>query len=248
MSGFAAVAIGVVVVAAGAGWHRPRRRPTSRARPVTTAKRPVARSRPHRPPLPPVVAATVLLSGLMALAGLLLPAIALLGSVLAGRRMHRRARARRTAAAFDALVPELIELVLVAVHAGMTPAQAVLGLRPFVAAPLVPAIDEIDRRVRSGERFADALPAPTEIGGREFQPLVGTLSLAERTGDALGPVLDRLADEARRDRRRLAEVSARELPVRLSVPLVCCTLPAFLLLTIAPVLAGALSSLRAAAP
>jgi tight adherence protein C len=61
-------------------------------------------------------------------------------------------------------------------------------------------------------------------------------------------VLDRLADEARRHRRRLADASARELPVRLAVPLVSCTLPAFVLLTIAPVLAGALSSLRSSLP
>ena len=53
-----------------------------------------------------------------------------------------------------------------------------------------------------------------------------------------------MADEARQHRRRGAEAAARELPVRLSFPLVLCTLPAFVLVAIVPLLVGALSSLR----
>jgi tight adherence protein C len=179
---------------------------------------------------------------------LAVPIAAIVTGVIVRRTLRRRTQARRGAAAAAALVPDVVELVLVGIHAGLTPAQAVLGLRPYITPSLVAVVDEIERRIGTGETLADALGAFTEIGGRAFQPFVGALALAERTGDPLGPVLDRLADEARRDRRRLADASARELPVRLSVPLVCCTLPAFLLLTIAPVLAGALTSLRAATP
>ena len=42
--------------------------------------------------------------------------------------------------------------------------------------------------------------------------------------------------------------SARRLPVRLTFPLVTCTLPSFVLLAIAPAVIGALSTLRASAP
>ena len=41
-----------------------------------------------------------------------------------------------------------------------------------------------------------------------------------------------------------AEEAARRVPVRLLFPLVLCVLPAFALLTVAPLLAGALRSLR----
>ena len=68
---------------------------------------------------------------------------------------------------------------------------------------------------------------------------------ADRDGLPLGPVLDRLADEARAARRRLGEAEARRLPVRLTFPLVTCTLPSFVLLAIAPAVLGALSTLRA---
>ena len=44
----------------------------------------------------------------------------------------------------------------------------------------------------------------------------------------------RLAAEARLERRRAAEATARRVPVKLLFPLVLCTLPAFALLTVVP--------------
>ena len=79
--------------------------------------------------------------------------------------------------------------------------------------------------------------------GPSARGIVDALSSGERYGHPLGPALERLGDDARATRRRLAEAEARRLPVRLSFPLVCCTLPSFVLLTIAPLLAGAFSSL-----
>ena len=249
-----ALATAAIVVAVAGQWRRPLRRP-DRPQPTASAAalRDVARSRPAHlravavgAAIVSAVAAAIVLIGIGGDATVV--AAMLLALVTVRRTLRRRTRSRRAAAAMPALVPDVVELVLVAVHAGLTPAQAVLGLRPYVASVLEPVVDEIGRRIDTGETLADSLTAFTEMGGPAFQPFVSALALAERTGDPLGPVLDRLADEARRDRRRLADTSARELPVRLTVPLVCCTLPAFLLLTIAPVLAGALSSLRASAP
>ena len=76
------------------------------------------------------------------------------------------------------------------------------------------------------------------------QPLVDSLSAADRYGLPLAPVLERLSFEARQQRRRDADATARELPVRLAIPLVLCTLPSFVLLAIVPLLLGALSSLH----
>jgi pilus assembly protein TadC len=55
--------------------------------------------------------------------------------------------------------------------------------------------------------------------------------------------LERVAEQARDVRRRHAEESARRVPVQLLFPLVACVLPAFVLLTVVPLLAGTLRSL-----
>ena len=55
--------------------------------------------------------------------------------------------------------------------------------------------------------------------------------------------LDRLAADARDLRRRRAVEAARRVPVRLLLPLVACSLPAFALLTIVPIVVGALEAL-----
>jgi tight adherence protein B len=62
------------------------------------------------------------------------------------------------------------------------------------------------------------------------------LLLSERTGAPVAPLLARLAATGRDDARRDALTWARRLPVRLLFPLVFLILPAFLLMTVAPVL------------
>jgi tight adherence protein C len=74
--------------------------------------------------------------------------------------------------------------------------------------------------------------------------LTDSLIAADRYGLPLAPVLDRLADEARQHRRRIADANARQLPVRLSLPLVLCTFPSFVLLAVVPLLLAAFSSLN----
>ena len=59
----------------------------------------------------------------------------------------------------------------------------------------------------------------------------------------MADVLTQLSVETRATRRRLDEAAARALPVKLSFPLVVCTLPSFVLLAIAPAVLAALSSL-----
>jgi hypothetical protein len=70
----------------------------------------------------------------------------------------------------------------------------------------------------------------------EEQELVALRVEARRRRRALG--------EVRADRRRRAEEAARKVPVKLLFPLVTCTLPAFGLLTVAPLVASAVRSLR----
>jgi tight adherence protein C len=80
--------------------------------------------------------------------------------------------------------------------------------------------------------------------GAPAQPVLDVLASAERYGQPLAPALERVSTEGRLERQRHNDLLARQLPVRLAFPLVCCTLPSFVLLTIAPLLAAALPSLN----
>lgn len=102
--------------------------------------------------------------------------------------------------------------------------------------PLADALEDVPDRL--DRTAADAGPVPG------VQGLVGVLAGADRYGHAIGPALERLGAECRADERRRAEAAARRVPVLLLFPLVVCILPAFALLTVAPLIAGALKALR----
>jgi tight adherence protein C len=160
----------------------------------------------------------------------------------------RRGRHRRDGSHRIELLPDLVELIVIALRAGTTPAAALSLVAPNSPAPLRPALAEVEHRLRRGQRLADALPAFIELLGHEATVFVDALATADRYGLPLAPVLDRLADDIRAERRRRAEAQARTLPVKLAFPLVVCTLPSFVLLAIVPALLGALSTLRGSAP
>jgi Flp pilus assembly protein TadB len=162
---------------------------------------------------------------------------------VAYRRWRSRQLVRRGKAEIELCVPEVFDLMATLLRAGLSPALATAQLARAAPLPVRDLFRRMATQHEHGERFADLL-AGLAIDVPPLRPLCETLIRAERYGDPLGPIIDRLGDEARQRRRRAAETSARQLPVRLCFPLVCCTLPAFVLLTIVPLVAGALSSLR----
>ena len=186
---------------------------------------------------PICVAAMVLVAGP--------PATAL--AILVAMVMHRWRRARvvaRQRRTIAAAYPDAIDMVVLGVRAGLLPSAAMAAATEYVPAAVRPAFTAVAARVDRGDRFADALlELDAHIGG-DARPLIDSFAAADRYGLPLAPVLERLATEARQQRRRVADTAARQLPVRLSLPLVLCTLPSFVLLAIVPLLLGAFSSLH----
>ena len=155
--------------------------------------------------------------------------------------VRRAARERDPVAAETADVTDLFVLAL---GAGLNLRLAVDAVAERAPASWAPALSRVVERVSRGQRVSDALDAvPDELGGAA-RTLVRALTGAERYGSPLLPMLERLALDARLDRRRRAEEAARRVPVKLLFPLVLCVLPAFGLLTLAPLLAGAVDALR----
>jgi tight adherence protein C len=145
-----------------------------------------------------------------------------------------------TGTAGDEAVALAADLAAVALAAGLTPYLAVQILARSGPGPVASRLDAVLTAVRAGERLADALDAEA-ARSPALAPLLGVLAASERTGAGAGPALVRLAASSRARIRRRAMARARTVPVRLLFPLVFLVLPAFVVLTVAPVVLAAVS-------
>ena len=140
-------------------------------------------------------------------------------------------------------LPEVVDLLLVGVGAGLTPRETLHRCQSWLPEPFALAVAGALSRAASGATFADALDrAMTPLGDR-VRPLVAALNAGERDHAMLAPGLLRVSDEARRQRRVAAQERARRVPVAMLGPLLLCVLPSFALLTLAPLVLGSLSDL-----
>jgi Flp pilus assembly protein TadB len=152
-------------------------------------------------------------------------------------------RRRRTQWEIERTWPDAVESMVHAVGAGLTPRQAVEQLAASGPGPVRGAFAAVVHRTERGQPLADALRALTDVLGPRAAGVADVIGTGDRYGLPLAPALDQLSRDARDARRRLDQAAARRLPVRLSFPLVACTLPSFVLLAIAPAVIAALSSL-----
>jgi tight adherence protein C len=239
------VTVGILIVSAPPLLHsaRLRRRIAGLAIPRhRTAASPVmGRTRPG----PRRLIRPVSLALLAAVAAAISPPLS--GAALAAAwvwpRWRSAAARRRHDRAILAELPEVVDLLLVAVASG-------LNLRLSVAAvgergpPLFGvALGRAATDIVAGARVADALDAALGGLGDPARPLAIALLGSARYGTSLTAALERLAIETRQLRRRQAEEAIRRVPVKLLFPLVLLVLPAFVLLTVVPLLASALRSL-----
>jgi Flp pilus assembly protein TadB len=158
-----------------------------------------------------------------------------------GSPIRRTARVARPEPA--STLPDLVDLLAIGAAAGLPVGAAIGAATPWAPEPWRAALVACARARADGSLLRDAVAhvhAVDPVAG----PLVAVLRAAISDGDGLTSGLARLAADARDLRQRRAEERARALPVRLLLPLVGCSLPAFVVLTIVPILAGALPGLR----
>jgi tight adherence protein C len=178
--------------------------------------------------------------GLAALAPIL-AVVPLTWAVVTPVLAARRARARHDARLHDQL-PDVVDLLTLTTAAGLPVGAALLAIADRPGGPLGAALARAAAHLRHGGSTADGLAHVAALGPT-VRPLVDALVRHDRYGTPLLPALERVAIEARARRRRRAEEAARRLPVTLLLPLVLTVFPAFVLLTVVPLLAGSLGSL-----
>ena len=164
---------------------------------------------------------------------------------VANRVVRRRAADRQLATRSQA-APAVLDLLGAALRAGLNPHMAVLRV-----AERAPDVLREDLGLAAAVLHLGGSPAAAlrEAAGRsgldELGAAASALEAAERWGAPPAEALAARAEALRTRARLHAEAAAGQAAVRLAFPLVLCFLPAFVLLTVVPTVAG---SLRALAP
>lgn len=189
-------------------------------------------------------AAVGLLTGLaLPRPGLFLaPVLCAIGLRLPAILEHRSSRRRR--AAMDGQIPQLLDLLAAASSAGLSGQlalrRAVAALGGPLAAELAGSLDAVDL----GARWRDELAAAAErLELPDLRRTVAALSRTETLGASLADSTAELAASVRAARRAAVTERARTAPVKMLFPLVFLVLPAFLLLTVVPVLLTTVQSI-----
>lgn len=196
----------------------------------------------HDPGLDTARGAAVALGSLTALVS---PVVGVVIAV-AGWHLPRRSALRRSQAQRRALGDEVflaVQLCALSVHTGATVPQTVAAVAPHLHGRLGGAFATALQRHRAGGLFDTELGRVVTELGDPVTDLVGILRAAHSDGDPVEPALVRLGDRLRDERRRATETRVRALSVRLLVPLVCCSLPGFVLITVVPLAVDALGGL-----
>jgi tight adherence protein C len=183
--------------------------------------------------------------------GLILPFPGLLLTPLlcfAGVRVPiilERRKARHLRAAMDAQIPQFLDLLAAASSAGLS---GQLSLRRAVQAlggPLAEELRGVLDAIDLGARWREELAAAAErLQLSDLRRIVAVLSRTETLGASLADSTAELAASVRSARRAAVTERARTAPVKMLFPLVFLVLPAFLLLTVVPVLLTTVQSIR----
>lgn len=181
-----------------------------------------------------LAAGTLVQPAVGALVGLAIP-LGVAGRARAGR--DRAARARF--AELDALVT----LAAAALQSGSSMRRALAEALEWLDGELAGAVRAALAHADRGELLSDRLEQLVATDAPELRPLARIVVEAERYGAPAAPALAALQHDLRLERRHRLERDARRLPVRLLFPLVVGVLPAFVLLAVVPMLAGALGGL-----
>lgn len=132
------------------------------------------------------------------------------------------------------------DLLAMGAAAGLTPYLALEVAVRFGPSRAAERLDAAVSAMASGLSLADALDAEARRTAA-LRPVLALLAASERSGAPVAAPLVRLAAAMRAQSRRRAMARARTVPVRLLFPLVFLVLPAFLLLTVAPVVLASLT-------
>jgi len=186
---------------------------------------------------------------LLAGSGLSLPlvliaAVALVAAGWMGPISLVRNRAKRRLTQIDYQLPELIDLLVVTIEAGVgfTGSLRIAGER--ISGPLGEELglarQEQTMGLSANEALANMMERADTPGMRSF---VRSVLQGERLGVSIGQILRNVAGDMRKRRRAIAEERAQKAPVKILFPLVFMIFPAMFVVILGPAVISVFNAL-----
>lgn len=167
----------------------------------------------------------------------MIPVMGLLLGIAPVVSMSSRGKRRREA--IDRALPDILDLLVVSVEAGLALEGALQRVSQRAEGPLTQEIQRTLNEVALGRRRHDALAS---LAARCQVPplatLVNAMNQAERTGMQMGPVLRAQSEQIRTRRRQNAEEKAMKAPLKMLFPLAFFIFPAMFLVILGPAVIG----------
>lgn len=159
-------------------------------------------------------------------------------------RWLEAASERRKAQQLAVQLPGCLELFAAALEAGMPPRAAVGHIAALTPEPSAELLRDLLGHFDLG--LSDAQAWASVRDNAVWGLVARDLARCATSGAAVAEVLEVHAAEARSMRRARREMAARAVGVRSVLPLVCCFLPAFILVGVVPIIAATVGSFLAA--
>jgi len=149
-----------------------------------------------------------------------------------------RRRARKRIAALRRSLPDVLDLMVVSLEAGLglnATIDRVAEERSAMNDELGSEFGMVSRELREGRTREEAFRALGERNGvDDLKSLAALIIQSDRLGASMAQTLRSHADVLRTKRRQRAEEEARKLPIKMLFPLAFCILPALFAVAVGP--------------